>query len=364
MLTKGKEGLPWVIYGANGVTGQMVLAAALAAGQRPIIAGRDGAAVRALAARHGLEAAVVSLDDRLALEALLRRSSRVLHTAGPFPRTAPPMIDACLATATPYVDITGEVDALAATLARDAEARRIGIPLIAGAGFGVTAGDCLAAHVARHRPTATRLLLGVDVQTAQRSAGAALSRLEVLGGGGAWVEAGGLVHGGIAHRSFRATVGDRHQTFVAAPLAEALAAHRTTGIAEVIVGIPVPRLVAPLMRWLGPLLQRVARWSVLRRLAGRPVSKVDVDAAGQPPLRSLVWAQASDDGGSFASVLELGEGYGFAADVMVLVAKLLSERPLTGALTPAAAFGADLVLQLPGVSRRDLNGAGLINTAG
>src|SRR4030095_4806799 len=81
-----RDGLPWVIYGANGVTGRLVLAAALEQGQRPVVAGRDAAGGRALAEREGLESAVVSLDDRPALEALLRRSSRVLHTAGPFTR--------------------------------------------------------------------------------------------------------------------------------------------------------------------------------------------------------------------------------------------------------------------------------------
>src|SRR5574342_142359 len=121
-----RSSLPWVIYGANGVTGRLVLAAALEQGQRPVVAGRDASGVRALAERHGLEPAVVSLDDRPALEALLRRCSRVLHTAGPFTRTAAPMLDACLATATPYIDVGGELDAVAETLSRDAEARRAG----------------------------------------------------------------------------------------------------------------------------------------------------------------------------------------------------------------------------------------------
>ena len=110
--------------GATGTTGRLVLESALAHGQRPIVAGRDAAAVRALADRHGLESAIVSLDDRAGLEAALGRSSRVLHTAGPFSRTAAAMLDACLATATPYLDMSGEVDVVAATLAHDEAARR------------------------------------------------------------------------------------------------------------------------------------------------------------------------------------------------------------------------------------------------
>jgi short subunit dehydrogenase-like uncharacterized protein len=360
-----RNALPWVIYGANGVTGRLVLASALAQGERPIVAGRDASGVRALAERHGLEPAVVSLDDRPALEALLRRSSRVLHTAGPFARTSAPMLDACLATATPYLDMSGELDAVAATLARDAEARRAGIPLVAGAGFGVTAGDCIAAHVARRRPRARRLLIGVDARNAHHSVGAALSRLEVLGAGGAWIEGGALVRGPIAHRRFAAGLGMQRRTFVAAPLAEALAAHRTTGIAQVIAGIPVPRAVAPLMRWLAPLLQRLARQPALRRLAarrGRPAEAPETPGAGTQ-LRSVVWAEASDEEGSATSILEMGEGYAFAAAAMVLAARQLGERPVAGAFTPAAAFGADFVLRIEGVSRRDLDSPGAPNAA-
>jgi saccharopine dehydrogenase (NAD+, L-lysine-forming) len=351
-----RNSLPWVIYGANGVTGRLVLAAALEQGQRPVVAGRDACGVRALAERHGLEPAVVSLDDRPALEALLRRSSRVLHTAGPFTRTAAPMLDACLATATPYIDLGGELDAVAATLSRDAEARRASIPLVAGAGFGVTAGDCIAAHVAHRRPRAKSLLIGVDARNGHRSVGAALSRLEVLGAGGAWIEGGALTRGAIAHRRFGAGLGAHSQVFVAAPLAEALAAHRTTGIADVVAGIPVPRVVAPLMPWLAPLLQLLARRPALRRLVTHRGGGAEAteSARRQTSLRSAVWAQASDDEGSVTSVLEMGEGYAFAAAAMVLAARRVGEGAFAGAFTPAAALGADFVLQIEGVSRRDL----------
>jgi saccharopine dehydrogenase (NAD+, L-lysine-forming) len=349
--------LPWLIYGATGTTGRLVVESALAHGQRPILAGRDAAGVRALADRHGLEAAAVSLDDRAGLEAVLRRSSRVLHTAGPFARTATAMLDACLATATPYLDVSGEVDSLAATLARDEAARQRGIPLIAGAGFGVTAGDCIAAHVARRNPRATRLSIGIDARNARRSTGAAVSTLDVLGGGGAWLESGSLVRGALAHHQFRATLDGRSQTFIAAPLAEALAAHRTTGIANVVVGIPVPRFIAPVMRWLAPVLQVLARRPALRRFVarrGRSMAETKPPSQEQMQVRSRVWAQAADDEGSVSSVLELGEGYDFAAEAIVLAAQAVDQRPLAGAFTPAAAFGPDFVLQIHGVERRDL----------
>jgi short subunit dehydrogenase-like uncharacterized protein len=351
-----RDELPWLIYGATGTTGRLVVERALAHGQRPVLAGRDAAGVRALAERHGLEAATVSLDDRAGLEAVLQRSSRVLHAAGPFARTAGPMLDACLATATPYLDLSGEVESVAATLALDGAARERGIPLIAGAGFGVTAGDCIAAHVARRYPRATRLRIGIDARNGRRSAGAALSTLDVVGRGGAWIEDGILVRGPLARHRFHATVGGNARTFVAAPLAEALAAFHATGIANVVAGIPVPRLIAPVLGGLAPLLQALARRPAIRRLAanrGRAAAEPQSSARQQVPLRSRVWAHAFDDEGGVTSELEMGEGYAFAAEAIVLAAQALDEQPLAGAFTPAAAFGPDFVLRIPDVERRD-----------
>jgi len=355
-----RDELPWLIYGATGTTGRLVVESALAHGQRPILAGRDATAVRALAVRHGLEAAVVSLDDRAGLDAAVRRASRVLHVAGPFVRTAPGMIDACLTTATPYLDMSGEVESIAATLARDDAARSRRVPLIAGAGFGVTAGDCIAAHVARRYPRATRLRIGIDLRNARRSRSAAVSTLDVLGGGGAWIEAGRLVRGPLGHERFRAALGGPPRTFAAAPMAEALAAFRTTGIANVVAGVPVPRLAAPLLRWLSPILQALARRPALRRLVGER-RRAPTDATMSPPatepagLRSRVWARAADDEGGATAVLEMGEGYAFAAEAIVLAAQALDQQRLAGAFTPASAFGPDFALRIQGVERRDLN---------
>jgi short subunit dehydrogenase-like uncharacterized protein len=266
------------------------------------------------------------------------------------------MRDACLATATPYLDLSGEVESVAATLALDEAARARGIPLVAGAGFGVTAGDCIAAHVARRYPRATRLSIGVDARNARKSAAAAQSTLDVVGGGGAWIASGRLVRGPLARHRFRATVAGRSQTFVTAPLAEALAAFHTTGIADVVAGIPVPRFAAPVIRAFAPLLQALARRPAIRRFVasrGRAADEPEPASRQERPARSRVWARAADDQGGVSAELEMGEGYGFAAEAIVLAAQTLDERPLAGAFTPAAAFGPDFVLKIPGVERRD-----------
>src|SRR5687768_8101672 len=112
-----------MIYGSNGYTGRLIARLAVQRGERPILAGRDAAAVGALAAELDLPHRAVSLHDAAGLRAALADVAVVAHCAGPFDLTAAPMVEACLATGTHYVDITGEIGVFEAVFARDDDAR-------------------------------------------------------------------------------------------------------------------------------------------------------------------------------------------------------------------------------------------------
>ena len=100
---------PWLLYGANGYTGERVARLARALGHRPVLAGRSAAAVCGLAEELGLERRLFSLEEPRRIEEALAGMDLVLHCAGPFSRTSKPMADACLRTGTHYLDLTGEV---------------------------------------------------------------------------------------------------------------------------------------------------------------------------------------------------------------------------------------------------------------
>ena len=55
----------WMIYGANGYTGKLIVEEALRRGERPVLAGRRGDAIARLAGWHGLEHRAFALDARL-----------------------------------------------------------------------------------------------------------------------------------------------------------------------------------------------------------------------------------------------------------------------------------------------------------
>ena len=97
----------WMIYGANGYTGELIARTARSQGLKQILAGRREARVAPLAEKEGLEYRVFSLDDPDTLADELADVDLVLHCAGPFSRTSRAMLEGCLRARSHYLDITG-----------------------------------------------------------------------------------------------------------------------------------------------------------------------------------------------------------------------------------------------------------------
>lgn len=346
----------FMIYGSYGVTGALIVAEALRRGHRPLLAGRDAAKLAAQAAPLDLPWEAFDLGDRAALERALRKVPAVLLVAGPFIKTGRAMVDACLATGTAYVDTNGELDFFAAVHAMNSAARDAGTLLVSGAGFGVTATDCLALHVSQRLPGARSIEVAVAPANAHQSPAVSLSVLEVLSGGGAVVRGGTLQRGRIAEHVRVVAFDDVRASMASGPLAESLTTFQTTGIPDVTAFTPMARGVAAVARVASPALVRALRvpW-VLRLLERRARGAHDTQAAPHGALRSWVWASARGASGETAtSVLTAGEGFAFAASAAVRAVEKASASKLRGAFTPASAFGADHVLDIEGVSRRDL----------
>ena len=99
---------PWMIYGANGYTGELIAREAVSRDLRPVLAGRT-AKVEQLTANLGLEARVFDLGNAVATSRTVEGMGLVLNCAGPFSATAAAMMAACLAAHAHYLDITGEI---------------------------------------------------------------------------------------------------------------------------------------------------------------------------------------------------------------------------------------------------------------
>ncbi|HEX5041564.1 MAG TPA: saccharopine dehydrogenase NADP-binding domain-containing protein [Candidatus Polarisedimenticolaceae bacterium] len=344
-----------LIYGANGYTGQLLAERAIEAGLRPILAGRNGEEVQALATRLGLQARVFSLDPA-SLRENLPGIAVVLHAAGPFSATARPMVDACLAAGAHYVDVTGEIAVLEAVAARDPEARAANVMLLPGAGFDVVPTDCMAAHVKRRLPGAVRLRLGVAGVGGGVSRGTARTMLEGIGRG-TLVRRGGRIV--ALSRTPRAEIdfGRGPRAALGLSWGDVATAWRSTGIPDIEVFFAltpslarVATLPHPVKRLLGsPLLRPLLGRGIRRRPPGPTPEQ---RARG----RSIIVAEAWDaPGRSVRSRLETVEAYTLTAWTAVEIARrALMGEAVPGAHTPATAYGPDFVLSFDATVRQDL----------
>lgn len=345
----------WVIYGATGFTGRMLVRGALARGLSPLLAGRDAARLHRLADPLGLEHRAVRLDDPPALVRLLDGAAMVLNAAGPFAVTAGPLVAACLAARTHYVDVTGEPAVFVALGRRDEEARRREVMLLPGAGFVVAASDCLAAHVARRLPGALKLRLGVSRPAVGRGTLRTAARYP---NPGVHVRRNGrltLLPGCRLEREFDYGRGPRAS--LAVDWADTVTAYHTTGIPDIAVYLEVlPREKAAILA--SRLLARGLRAPLAQTLL-----RMHIDALPEGPApaerrraRNAVVAEAEDSAGRLVrSRLRTPDVYAFTADAALAVAERVLARVLTpGFQTPARAYGADFVLGLEGVLREDL----------
>src|SRR5262245_47894331 len=92
--------IPWILYGATGVTGTLIAEEAIRRGHKPILAGRSPEALALLGKRLGLSWVVVGLDEPVRRQQVAETGGVVLNAAGPFSATAPPLVQACLAAGT------------------------------------------------------------------------------------------------------------------------------------------------------------------------------------------------------------------------------------------------------------------------
>jgi short subunit dehydrogenase-like uncharacterized protein len=346
-----------MIYGATGYTGQLVARLASTYGIRPIVAGRNAAAVAALARSNGLRQRTFQLDDDADVQANLAGVHVVLHCAGPFAHTARAMAEACIARRVHYLDVAGEIDVFEAHHARDAAARAAGVMLLPGVGFDVVPTDCLAARLKARLPTATRLMLGLQ-GSGRFSRGTMRTMAEHTAGGGAVRRGGRIVPVPAAYREREIDFGDGPRAALTIPWGDVSTAYYTTGIGDIEVYARVPRLARIALR-----ASRSAGW-LLRSGWLRALQARRIDAAPPGPGaeelvrgRAVVWGRVEDDAGNAAE----GRIHGPNAYLLTAHTALLALRRVIdgdvhpGFQTPAGAYGADFVLDVPDTERVDVH---------
>jgi short subunit dehydrogenase-like uncharacterized protein len=341
-----------VLFGATGYTGRLTAEALAAAGARPVLAGRDPARLRALAARlGGLPVAEADTSRPGSVRALVGAGDVLVSTVGPFLTRGEPAVRAALEAGATYLDSTGEPPFLRRVFEEFGPRAEGRCALVPAFGYDFVPGNLAGALALSEAPAATRVTVwyfttgpgGFSSGTLASGAG------QLLEPGFAWRD-GRLRRERTARRVRSFRVGGRDRLAVSYAGSEHYTLPRfAPGLREVDVYLgwfgrrsravqAVSAVGAPLARLPGVRpLARAAAGPLARRTGQGPAE------ATRRAGRSLVVAIAADDQGRERARVHLQgpDPYTLTARLLAWAATHAATVGLqgTGALGPVDAFG-------------------------
>lgn len=343
----------FLIYGANGYTGELITRFAAEQNLKPILAGRNQAKIESLAKQYDFDFRVFSLEETEKLDAALQETEFVLHCAGPFSLTSKPMVEACLRNKRHYLDITGEIAVFEMMARLDKKAIEAGIMIMPGVGFDVVPSDCLAKHLKDRLPTATNLTLAF-YGMGRISHGTQATMTMNVGKGGAIRKNGEIQSVPAAYKTREIDFGEVKKTGVTIPWGDVSTAFYSTGIPniEVYTVMPASNLkMLKMSRYIGWLLATKPAQNYLQKQIPAGGPNDEERAKG----KTLLWGEASDElGNKVESRMQGPEGYTLTAQTALKISgKILNGNFCAGFQTPAKCYGADLILEIEGTKRTD-----------
>jgi len=339
----------WMIYGANGYTGELIAREAVQRGLKPVLAGRSRDKLEPLARALNLESRSFGLNDPADIARGLDGIGLVLHCAGPFSSTSAPMIEGCLKARAHYLDITGEIAVFEHAQHQHARAESAGVVLCPGVGFDVIPTDCIAAALKAALPDATHLALGFDSRSGF-SPGTAKTSVEGLAQGCKIRRDGAIITVPLAYAVRKIDFGDGEKLAMTIPWGDVSTAYHSTGIPNIEVFIPgSPGMIrnarrANYLRWLLGLgfVQKQLKKRIEKTIKGP-------DAAAREQLPTFVWGEARNARGETRTArIRTANGYSLTiTGSLAVVDHLMQHRLPGGSYTPSRLVGADLVTRLP-----------------
>lgn len=346
----------FMIYGATGYTGKLIAHMAKEQGLHPLLAGRNGDALKMLADALGFEYRVLRLQEEAPLLEALREVRVVLNIAGPFAAIAQPLIEACLQTGVHYLDVTGELDVFSDLARRDAAAKAARIMLMPGVGHVIVPSDCLAASVTQRLPEAQNLYLAIS-RPEFISRGSIKTMISLMSDQ-VYVRRNGrltTVPAGTLQRAFDFGQGERTGTAVSWP--DVFTAFYTTGTPNITV-YSETNFVEQILYALGGRLTGLLHdtpWQAFLSAQAELLPEGPSAEARRSVTRTIVAEAVDRLGRKVCARLRTPEAYTFTGmTALAIIERVLAGEVLNGFQTPARVYGADFVLCLPNVVREDL----------
>jgi len=326
-----------MIYGAAGYTGRMATEHAQAAGLDVIVAGRLEDRIAEAAAELRLPYRVFAVDEPAAVAAALEGIDVLLNAAGPFMRTAGPLMRAAIKAGVHYLDFAAELDSYRLAEALDEEARAGGVMLLPGSGGSVAMLGSLASHAVARVAEPRRIRIALHV-TGSMSRGSAVSAIEnVTTETLARVDGALIVSDPTRTRPFDFGLGEVESVPLTLP--DLITIWRATGVPNIETYVHASGDAFPQ----GDLQTLPAGPSAGQRDASRYQAAVEVTGS---------------DGTVVRSVLDTVNGYTFTALAAAEAARrVLGGEVRPGFQTPAGLFGAGFAETIADTTITDIHDA-------
>lgn len=349
-----------VLFGATGYTGELTARELAGIGERPVLAARDGARVRALADQlGGLDWEVADVERPESVRALVSAGDVLVSCVGPFARWGAPALEAALGAGAHYLDSTGETPFIRRVFEEyGPRAETAGVALLTAMGYDWVPGNLAAALALRDAGGgATRVHVGYFFRgpvgmsggTRASAAGVFLEPSYTFREGRMATE-----RGGARVRTF--LVGGRTRKALSAGSTEHFALPRT---------YPQLREVDVYLGWFGGASDALRRGSAvttaalrvpgLRGALASGLAKVVKGSTGGPTAEeraatgSEVVAEASDASGRILGRARVTgvNAYDFTAGMLAWGAHAAANGRLrgVGSLGPVEAFGLDALCE-------------------
>ena len=341
----------WMIYGANGYSAQLAIEKAIEQGNKPILAGRNKAAIEVLGVQFDLPVRIFDLSDIDAVAGHLADVAVVSHCAGPFSATAEPMMKACIQARTHYTDITGEGTVFGIGQTLHEQAKQAGVVLMGGVGFDVIPTDCMTNFLHQKMPDATDLVLGFDSKI-DLSPGTTKTMVENIPQG-IMVRRNGKIKAvgrRFEMRMIDFGLGPKRSSVLT--WGDLYTAYWQTRIPNITVYIPFRG--SQLELFLFPLIKLLMSIPFVQKRAMEKAGKIAGPSAKSRAKNSAyVWGEAKNASGkTVAATIEVPNGYTVTMDGILMTADFLrSYQGDGGCFTPSQLMGAELAEQLPGAGK-------------
>lgn len=339
----------WLVYGATGYTGQLIVEEAHKQGLNLIMAGRSEDKLAEMKKQFGYEYRCFDLSSRQTIASQLEDVDVALNCAGPFSETAKPFIAACLHAQAHYLDITGEIAVFEHAHLLDHSAEKANIVVCPGVGFDVVPTDCLAKALSEKLPDADTLWLGFSSRSAL-SPGTAKTSVEAIGDGGKVRRDGKIIDVPLAYRVRKIDFGDGSCTATTIPWGDVSTAFYSTGIQNIDVYIPLSDNKVKQMKRLEKFRWIMkSKWLVnfLKRRIDAKVRGPNEDKRAR--LETKVWGEVMNPAGDIVTGrITTANGYDLTGHAAIAISQhLLNNDIEPGFKTPSMIMGSSFVEQLP-----------------